>query len=623
MHTYPTAVISRAFVFLLFLCLPWINGVQAADLIVKREVFSDASGQLDIAQIQQQDFQPVKNLLTAGYTPASQWLRITVGPTSEKTIELRIRPTYLDEITLYYQEPQQPGQWRSKATGDRYAYQDRERRHAITHGFVINGGSTPAVYYLKLRTTSTALMYVEALPHAEANLKEMRQHLMMVFYLAIMLWLGFWSANDFVSRPHLLTGLFTLYQAGHITYALAILGYFAPWVSQQHPALNDTLTSIAILMVTWVSIFFHYTLLSQYKPNRWAMRILLGLTGFCPVLIFGLFHGYAREALACNAYIIILATLLLLPITMSTRRDNPPEIAPSRRMLQIIYTLHTLSLLASILPIMGWSSAAEWNLNAILGHSMISALLMYIMLQQRSTMIRKESESAKLSLELTQQELTLERQKRDEMGYFMAMITHELKTPLSVIRLSLDTLQLTGPSKRHIEQSITDISSMIDRCAQINKMEDQHIQVNYEACNPGALLHTLITEYACAARIELSIHIPGPFHCDQLMLRLILRNLLENALKYSPTNSPISIRINAQTENDGRSGVAISFENSVDQPPDLIRIFDKYYREANSSKHTGFGLGLYLSRTVALSLNGSLNASVYHHRIRLTLWLPN
>ncbi|MFJ5446751.1 7TM-DISM domain-containing protein [Methylobacillus methanolivorans] len=606
----------------MLLCWACVGSAYANDLIVKREVFSDIQGQLNIETVQHQPFKPINNLLIAGYTPATQWMRITIRPTSKAYIELRIRPTYLDEITLYSPDPQRPGQWLEKVTGDRYAYQGRDRHNAITHGFVIAGHNVPTVYYLKLRTTSTSLMHVEALPDDEASLKEMRQHIIVVLYLAIMLWLGFWSANDFISKPQLLTGLFTFYQLAHILYALAILGYLAPWTPIDQLALNDTLTSIAILTIVFISILFHYVLLSQYKPNRWGMRILLCLAALFPVLLCGLVTGFTQEALKYNAYLVVLSTALLFPLALSASAEEK-DIAPSRKTLRIIYGLHSLSLIVSILPVMGWSPAAEWNLNAILGHSVISAFLMYIILQQRSSASLRESNNAKLSLRLANQELALERQKRDEMGYFMAMITHELKTPLSVIRLSLDALSITGQPKRHIEQSISDISNMIDRCAQISKIEEKNIKINYEACDLAGILQSLVTEYDCIERVELSIHIMTPLRCDHLMLRLILRNLLENALKYSPANSAISIRINAQTENDGRSGIAISVENSVDSTPDLIRIFDKYYREAQSSKHTGFGLGLYLSRAVALSLNGSLNASLYHHRIRFTLWLPS
>lgn len=201
----------------------------------------------------------------------------------------------------------------------------------------------------------------------------------------------------------------------------------------------------------------------------------------------------------------------------------------------------------------------------------------------------------------------------------MTMITHELKTPLSVIRLSLDAMRLTGPLKNHVERSITDISSMVDRCAQLNNIEEHNIQIHQEACDPVAILQSLAAEYACAARIDISTKLTTPIHSDQLMLRLILRNLLENALKYSPAASPIRIGIRPK----GSNSVVILVENSVETLPDLHRIFDKYYRGQDAHRQTGFGLGLYLSRAVALLLNGTLDVSLHSYHIRFRLCLPH
>jgi len=617
------ALLSRLFFCVLWLCLLFSNTGKADDLVVQREVFSDVTGQMGIDTVSQQTFKPVKQLLMAGYTAHTQWLRITVAATAEQHLELRIRPTYLDHITLYQADPAYSGQWLSRTTGDRYAYQDRERRHAITHGFVIHGQATPTVYYLKLKTSSTALMYVEVLPGKAANLKEMRQHILIIFYLAIMLWLAFWAANEFFGKPDWLTGLFILYQGSHMIYAVAIMGYFAPMLPAQHAALNDKFTSIAVLTIVWVSIFFHYVLLRPYQPNRWGMRLLLGLAGFYPALLLGLFNGYALQVLRLNAHIVLLVSLLLLPLALSTRRDTPAEVVPGRRTLQVIYALHTLSLLISILPMMGWSPASEWSLSAILVHSLIAALLMYIVLQQRASAIFAETTKAKLALQLARQQLDLERQKRDEMGYFMSMITHELKTPLSVIRLLLAEIHMQDASKRHMEQSVLDISSMVDRCAQLEKIEQQAISVSVEPCDLPAILQTLADEYACAHRIDFSLPPALPlFYCDPLMLRLMLRNLLENAVKYAPANSRIAISIIAASDAHKGDGLSVCVENQVESLPDMQQLFDKYYRAPTSRKHSGFGIGLYLSRAVARALGGELAASLHDHHIRFHLWLP-
>ena len=605
-------VLSRIFVLLAFCCLAFSSTCHAEDLVIKREVFSDSSNSLNIDTIQQQPFKLTDQLLTAGYTTASQWLRLTVAPSSEKTLVLRIRPTYLDAVTLYQRDPEHPGQWLAQSTGDTFSFHERDSLYPGTLGFMIQGRPQPTVYYLKLQTASTAMMYAEVLPSKASSLKNLRHGMILMIYLALMLWLTFWAANDFINHPHQLTGLFVLYQIIHIGYAIAIQGYLAPLLSASSVNL---LTSLLILTVVFTGILFHYTLFSAYAPSRAGMRVLLLLAGFYPFMLVALFTGHAREALQFNSYVLLAGPALFLTLAFTASRNG----VPSRKMLRIVYGLHSASLFVLILPIIGWTNTAEWNLNTMLAHSVISAFLMYIMLQQRSAAIHREAEKNRLALHLAKQELVFEREKRDELGYFMTMITHELKTPLSVIRLSLDAMRLTGTLKNHVERSITDISSMIDRCAQLNNIEEHNIQIYHEACDPVSILQNLAAEYTCEARIDISTELTAPIHSDQLMLRLILRNLLENALKYSPAASPIRIGIRPKNSNS----IVILFENSVETLPDLHRIFDKYYRGQDAHRQTGFGLGLYLSRAVALLLNGTLDVSLHGHHIRFRLCLPH
>ncbi|MPS47595.1 MAG: hypothetical protein E2592_01185 [Methylobacillus sp.] len=615
-HPDRTVVRSRLLIMLALCCLAFSTACKAQDLIIKREVFRDPSNSLDIHAVERQQFEPAKKLLTAGYTPDTHWLRIVVGPSSPQPLELRIRPTYLDEVTLYQPDPDHPGQWLARTTGDTYPFEERDVLYPTAFGFLIQGQPESTVYYLKLKTTSTSILYAEVLTPQDSRLKDLRRSALIVMYLSLMLWLTFWAANDFISTRHRLTGLFVLYQLTHIAYVLSVLGYLAPFV---HAPLNDKLTSLLVISVAFISILLHYSLLVIYKPSRIGMRALLALSFFYPFLLFLLCTGHAQAALQINAYIILAGAILFLTLPYTARQDS----TPSRKTLQLIYALQTLSIGSSMMPIVGWIATDEWNLNSGLAYSLVSGLLMYIILQQRSAALRQEAEKTRLALQLAQQELAFEREKRDELGHFMAMITHELKTPLAVIRLALDAMQMTGPLKKHVEHSINDISDMIDRCAQINRIEDQSIQVNVESCDTGRILTALISEYGCAARVDLRIGAAAVINTDQLMLRLILRNLLENALKYAPAGSPILIEVNTQPHADGRNSISICIENSVETPPDISRLFDKYYRGPGSRKQTGFGLGLYLSRALALLLKGRLDASLHGDRIRLCLWLPH
>lgn len=86
-------------------------------------------------------------------------------------------------------------------------------------------------------------------------------------------------------------------------------------------------------------------------------------------------------------------------------------------------------------------------------------------------------------------------------------------------------------------------------------------------------------------------------------MRVIVSNLIDNALKYSPVTTDISVRI------ERHSGqVCVQVENVVEgEPPDPQHIFDKYYRARSAHKQTGAGLGLYIVKRLVAQLGAQIN----------------
>jgi signal transduction histidine kinase len=104
-------------------------------------------------------------------------------------------------------------------------------------------------------------------------------------------------------------------------------------------------------------------------------------------------------------------------------------------------------------------------------------------------------------------------------------------------------------------------------------------------------------------------------------VRLVLSNLLENALKYGPAGNLVQLRSEVR---DGR--VALEVEDRGPGIPleELPRIFDKHYRGSAAAGGTrGSGLGLHVARTLALAMNGDLEVrSRTGEGTCFTLWLP-
>lgn len=110
---------------------------------------------------------------------------------------------------------------------------------------------------------------------------------------------------------------------------------------------------------------------------------------------------------------------------------------------------------------------------------------------------------------------------------------------------------------------------------------------------------------------------------DPQLLRVILSNLADNALKYSEPESAIFIRLD-RAETDGSSMVRLAIENGAGAAglPDAGKLFDKYYRSPHAYGKTGSGLGLYLVRGFAELLGRRFEYQGLADSARFTLLLP-
>jgi len=110
---------------------------------------------------------------------------------------------------------------------------------------------------------------------------------------------------------------------------------------------------------------------------------------------------------------------------------------------------------------------------------------------------------------------------------------------------------------------------------------------------------------------------------DPQLLRIILGNLIGNAIKYSPPESAIDICAEP-SRHSGKPGVRVTVQNQPDTAgvPDPEQIFDKYYRSSGAHSKTGSGLGLYLVHSITELLGGQIGYDVVREKVRFTLWIP-
>jgi signal transduction histidine kinase len=214
--------------------------------------------------------------------------------------------------------------------------------------------------------------------------------------------------------------------------------------------------------------------------------------------------------------------------------------------------------------------------------------------------------------------------RREEQESFTAMLTHELKTPLSVIRMALDGAQLQTDSEALINRSIRAMDDVIERCQLAERLNSSLITAILTRIDPTALLHKLRNESLAPERVVLEIAALPECSTDEQLLRTLIANLIDNALKYSRRDASITLRARPETRN-GRNGILFVVSNPPGSAgfPDPAQVFQKYYRAPAAHGKTGSGLGLYICEGFARMLGGELRYGPTDDTVKFELWIPN
>ncbi len=218
---------------------------------------------------------------------------------------------------------------------------------------------------------------------------------------------------------------------------------------------------------------------------------------------------------------------------------------------------------------------------------------------------------------------TLEAKRRDEQDRFMSMLSHELKTPMSVIHMMLGTGGVPGPVKDRVERSVADMNLIIERCLQSDRLRFGRVRWWPEPCQLADILEEVREQCAEPARVTLDAQDLPSCTTDAQLVRMIVGNLVDNALKYAAPGSPIKVTATAGIRRK-RKGIAIEVVNSIGTAgaPDPKRVFGKYYRGERARGKTGSGLGLHIAAGFASKLGGSIRYQPSDTEVRFHLWIP-
>jgi signal transduction histidine kinase len=221
---------------------------------------------------------------------------------------------------------------------------------------------------------------------------------------------------------------------------------------------------------------------------------------------------------------------------------------------------------------------------------------------------RAQRERAEAALESTSEEL-------QRAARFSADASHQLKTPLAVLRAGLEELQARIEFSPEVNQEISvlmhqtyRLSSVIDDLLLLARVDAGQLKLNFGPVDLSQLIEASLDDLGAqpeAADLAIEKEIPGelPIIGDKHYTGLILQNLLENARKYNRAAG--RIRLTARRAGD-QVFLAIGNTGQPIPPSAQAHIFERFHRGAIGENVPGYGLGLNLARELARLHDGEL-----------------
>jgi heavy metal sensor kinase len=209
-------------------------------------------------------------------------------------------------------------------------------------------------------------------------------------------------------------------------------------------------------------------------------------------------------------------------------------------------------------------------------------------------------------------------QSFETMRRFVADASHELRTPLSVIRGEADVALTHDRSPGEYQESLVIIqdearrlSRLIDDLLNLARADAGHVNLRVEEFYLNDLLADCCRVFqgaASAKNITLGCLSPGDvaFRGDQELLRRLIWNLLDNAIRYTPPGGKVTAKIEAV---GGELRIQVA-DTGIGIPPEAApHIFERFYRgdQARSRQNGGFGLGLSIVKWIAESHRGAVD----------------
>lgn len=563
-----------------------------------------------------QSSKPISNLEAAQkceYLPRNQifleqganqahWIKLENNSRNiNAPISIYVGPHFLEKIDFY---GLLDGKWESQVAG---SYLPGSDGHAQVGGYQFTSKASSqenSTYYLRVQGSTLNSLDIRADIGLSTHPTLTNWGIGIGIQLGGLMIILLFAIYGYLHNPSAVMWRFCLLMLTLILCTLSGSGITAKYFLTDLPWFDGVLF-IALLCLrlgawTWVSQGF---LINYQTPNwyQYACQIVYAICIICAAL------SPFNQLPAIQ--VILLFGYLVAPIIQLIGVTQTKHISEAlKKALVIGFSIATLLMLLAILINVFPIGDRPLSIYVSRMTDFISPLIFLALVTLQNRQVREELANVSKMLTEANLEKEFEQKILEERRILIDMLTHELKNPLASINLAIGSLNEylkfeDFPKRRRIEniaRSVNSMDNIIERVAFMNALDQKGLPITKGSHNLSSVIQSVIDEFAESERIQFTYTNIGTVEIDPYFLKIIVSNLIDNALKYSSKDSEISISLYLIQNND-KNQIVLEVKNLIPSEIklDSNQIFKRYYRHPSANATSGSGLGLYLIKKIA------------------------
>lgn len=577
--------------------------------------FRDTSGltQEEVHRMYQQHpetFQASSARLAAGFDAAAYWFRIDIdGLDAESRLILDVGRPHLHSVRVY--QPDAGLNFQVQQQGQRFVY-NKDAPAYRGAAFYLEVNELEPVVYVRVESTTTLTITLRLWEESDFFSYQVHYNLLMGFLygaLALMLVLGM---LQFAFTGQIILLLFAGYQLVALVLYLTLHGYLKLYFLPDTSVLPLWPVGFFSCVSTSLLAFLTAHLLNLEKSHPYLYKGLIlfgfGLASCSALVFFGLYPLFAEQAHQLRLLLVILASGLSFYLALQGSRVALLFFLSFFPQLFLV-GLRSLSLLG----LMPHLIEPDLLSALILASHLLQVALVFQSIHLKLLQLARSKQEAELTYQTALQQAKLEKQASLAQKDFMAMLAHEFRNPLAVINnvaallpkaaqhQAIDLEQLS----RHLDQANQKLTELLSSC-----LTDERLDSGLRELQPchfsfAGLLKKLQQELDPRCK-RIHIHNQNVDRCyaDPILLALALRNLLDNALRYSPADQVVRLEVQ---QNQQDLMLRVTDQGSGIAPAEQEAVFQRFYRgQAGLKVPSGYGLGLYLVKQIVRLHQGEI-----------------